>query len=277
MDFASLWRARRGDERKGDFGTVVIAGGSDRYAGAPAFNALAALRAGADLAIVVAPRRAADVVASYLPDVIAIPCDTPFPEPRVVASLMERADALVVGGGVERSPLAHGGLRRVVQEWGKPMVLDAEALRAVRPEDVRGRPTLLTPHGGEYEAMTDEPWPEGEQARLDAARRTARAWGAALVVKGARDVVADAERARVDEECSPYMTKGGYGDLLAGVAGALLARGASPFDAGAGAAALVGRAGRLAGERLRESTLASDALAAFPEALAELALRSKEG
>lgn len=272
MDLRSLYAPRRGDERKGDFGVVLVAGGSERYAGAPAFNALAALRAGADLAIVVAPRRAADLVASYSPDLITVPCATPWPDPRVVAELYERADALVLGGGVERTPGAHEALRSILREWEKPVVLDAEALRAARPELVRGKRALLTPHGGELQAMTQKAWPDDAEARREAVREAAREWGATLIVKGAPDVVSDGARVHEDEHGSPYMTKGGYGDLLAGVAGALLARGASPFDAAAGAAALVGRAGRLASERLGESMLASDALAAFPVAL-EDALR----
>jgi len=60
------------------------------------------------------------------------------------------------------------------------------------------------------------------------------------------------------------MTKGGYGDLLAGAAGALLARGQDPFESATGAAYIVGRAGGMASERLGESMLASDVLQQLP-------------
>src|SRR6266508_1614369 len=110
VNLREFYPARSNDVRKGDFGRVVICGGSDRYAGCLAFNALAALRAGADLAIVVAPRRAADIVAGYSPDLITVPCDSPFPDPDIVRELMPGADALVLGCGVIRTQGAHNAL-----------------------------------------------------------------------------------------------------------------------------------------------------------------------
>ena len=257
-----MYPPRRPDGRKGDHGRVLVLGGSERYAGAPAFNALAALRAGADLAIVVAPRRAADLVASYSPDLITLPCATPWPDPAVAAEEMEKADAVVLGGGVARSPGAHAALRDVILASSKPMVLDAEALHAlVGHEDIlQGKRALLTPHGGELKLL-------GEDARAVAKRL-----GQTVLLKGARDLVTDGAREHVDEHGSPYLTKGGYGDLLAGAAAAFLARGASPFGAGVAAAELVGRAGALAAAELGESTLAGDALGKLPEAI-RMALR----
>jgi NAD(P)H-hydrate epimerase len=267
MDLTRFYPRRRGNERKGDFGHVLVAGGSERYAGAPAFNALAALRAGADLATLVAPRRAADIAASYAPDLITVPCDSPFPTPALVQGLQERCDALVLGGGVERTAIAHEAMRHIAREWTKPMVLDAEALHAVKPDLLRGKRAILTPHGGEFAVLAGEAWPPELEARKAACMAAARRWGATLIVKGARDIISDGERVHVDEHGSPYMTKGGHGDLLAGVAGALLARKAAPFDAACGAAAILGRAGALAGARHGEALLASDTLASIGEAL----------
>lgn len=243
--------------RKGDHGRVLVLGGSERYSGAPAFNALAALRAGADLAVVLAPRRAADIIARYGMDLITLPCDAPWPDPALARDEMAKADAVVMGSGVERSEDAHAALRECIRACAKPMALDAEALHAlVGHEDVlRGKRALLTPHGGELKLL-------GEDARAVAKRL-----GQTIVVKGARDLVTDGAREHVDAYGSPYMTKGGYGDLLAGAAAAFLARGATPYDAAVAAAELVGRAGALAAASLGESTLASDALAMFPVAI----------
>jgi ADP-dependent NAD(P)H-hydrate dehydratase / NAD(P)H-hydrate epimerase len=115
--------------------------------------------------------------------------------------------------------------------------------------------------------MTKTKWPADDAARADAARALAAEWGATVVVKGHRDIISDGARVVVDEEDSIFATKGGYGDLLAGAAGALLARKRSPLEAAVGAAWLVGRAARLAGETFGEATLASDALARFGDAL----------
>lgn len=271
VDLAPFYPPRPEDSRKGDFGTVLVVGGSDRYAGALAFNALAALRCGADLALVVAPRRAADLVGSYAPDLITVPCNTPWPDPPLAKEIGQRADALVLGGGVERTPRAHAALRQILTEWEKPVVVDAEALRAlVGHEDLlAGKTVLLTPHGGEYAALAGKEWPQDLDARKDAARRLATRTGATVVVKGRHEVVSDGDRIHVDPEGSPFLTKGGYGDLLAGACGALMARGHSPYDAARAGTWIIGRAGAAAAEKLGESTVASDALAEVPRVLGE--------
>lgn len=269
MDLRPFFPPRPEGSRKGDFGRVLVIGGSERYAGAPAFNALAALRCGADLAVVLAPRRAADLVASYAPDLITVPCEGRVPELADVEKLLPLADAVVIGGGIERSPKAHRALRAILGALQEPMVVDAEALHALAgaPGLVSGKPALLTPHGGEFAALEGHAWPVEEAAREEACRALAQRYGATVVVKGRREVVSDGTRVARDEAGSPLLTKGGYGDLLAGAAGALLARGHSPFDAARVAAFLIGSAGARAADELGESTLASDALARVPEVL----------
>src|SRR5713101_8170891 len=249
---------RTGTVRKGDFGRVVAAGGSDRYSGCLLFNGLAALRAGADLAIVVAPKRAADIVAGYSPDLITVPCDSSFPDPNIAIELLENADALVVGCGVTRTPESHRALLDIIQRCKTPMVLDAEALHALATNalSIKGKQALLTPNAGEYQVLSGRSWPQTAGAQRTAAKALAKQYNATVIVKGAPDIVSDGEQTYVDPRGSPYMTKGGYGDLLAGVAGAHLARGRTPFDAAKVAAYKVGSAGELAGSWYGESVLA---------------------
>jgi NAD(P)H-hydrate epimerase len=223
------------------------------------------LRAGADLAIVVAPKRAADIVAGYSPDLITVPCDSPFPDPSVALEVLENADALVLGCGVVRTPESHRALLDIIRGCKAPMVLDAEALHALAPnlELIKGKKVLLTPNAGEYQVLSERSWPPTVDAKRTAVRTLAKQYEATVIVKGASDMISDGEQTYVDTRGSPYMTKGGYGDLLAGVAGAHLARGRTPFDAARIAALIVGRAGELASARFGESTLASDVLSFF--------------
>lgn len=264
-----IFQPRSADARKGDYGRVVIAGGSDRYAGVLALNGLAALRAGADLALIVAPRRAADIAATFSPDLITIPSAEAFPEPTLVLAEVARADALVLGGGVTRTSEAHEALRQIIRGCDKPMVLDAEALHAIaREKDIlAGKRALLTPNPGEFQALSGGPWPADEASRERAVRALAGSRGSSVIVKGRRDVISDGFEVSVDEAGSHFLTKGGHGDLLAGACGALLARGATPFEAARAGALIVGRAGELAAQQLGESTLASDALSRIPDAL----------
>lgn len=262
MSLKEFYPSRSYNVRKGDFGRVVICGGSERYAGCLAFNSLAAMRAGADLAIVVAPKRAADIVAGYSPDLITVPCDSPFPDPNTASELLENADSLVIGCGVTRTPASHRALVDIIQRCKTPMVLDAEAIHAIasEPDALKGKKALLTPNAGEYQVLSGSPWPETVDDKKAAIQRLAKQYKATVIVKGAVDFISDGERIHLDTAGSPYLTKGGYGDLLAGVAGAHLARGRNPFDAAKVGAFIVGKAGELASARFGESTLASDVL-----------------
>jgi ADP-dependent NAD(P)H-hydrate dehydratase / NAD(P)H-hydrate epimerase len=262
MSLKEFYPSRSGNVRKGDFGRVVVCGGSDRYAGCLAFNSLAALRAGADLAIVVAPRRAADIVAGYSPDLITVPCDSSFPDPDTAIEALENADSLVIGCGVIRTPESHRALVEIVRRCKTPMVLDAEALHALAANSkaIKGKKVLLTPNAGEYQVLSGSLWPEPLDRKRAATKRLAKQYKATVIVKGAVDFISDGEKIHLDTAGSSYMTKGGYGDLVAGVAGALLARGQNPFDAARAGAFIVGKAGELASSKFGESTLASDVL-----------------
>jgi ADP-dependent NAD(P)H-hydrate dehydratase / NAD(P)H-hydrate epimerase len=262
LNLKDFYPSRSNNVRKGDFGRVVVCGGSARYAGCLAFNSLAALRAGADLAIVVAPKRAADIVAGYSPDLITVPCDSPFPDPNSTIEMLENADSLVLGCGVTRTSESHKALVNIIQRCDIPMVLDAEALHALanNPTILKGKRALLTPNAGEYHVLSGSPWPETVKWKRNAIRELANKYEATVIVKGPIDFISDGKQFHLDTAGSPYMTKGGWGDLLAGVAGALLARGRNLFDAAKAATFIVGKAGEQSSASLGESTLASDAL-----------------
>jgi hydroxyethylthiazole kinase-like uncharacterized protein yjeF len=227
-----------------------------------AFNALAALRTGADLSIVIAPRRAADIVAGYSPDLITAPCATSFPDPKVAQEFLTRADSLIIGCGVTRTVAAHNALLSIIKNCKVPIVADAESLHALasKPNICDGKQMLLTPNAGEYQILTGKAWPRSRTERVTAAGSLARQYKSTVIIKGAEDFISDGTRTHIDHAGSPYMTKGGYGDLVAGVAGALLARGQTPFEAAKAAAYIVGRAGEICSKMLGESMLASDVL-----------------
>ncbi len=266
LELTRFYPSRNSQVRKGFFGRVIIAGGSSRYAGCLAFNALSALRTGADLSIVVAPKRAADIVAGYSSDLITVPCDSPFPDPKIVEKMLDGADALVVGCGVERTREAHEALVSIVEKCQTPIVADAETLHAlaVKPGAGRGKKMLMTPNAGEYRTLSRVAWPESRRQRESAVKALAKRYRSTVIVKGALDFISDGDRVAIDREGSPYLTKGGYGDILAGAAGALLARDHTLFDAARVAAYLTGRAGKMAAQKYGEGTLASDALALLP-------------
>jgi NAD(P)H-hydrate epimerase len=156
---------------------------------------------------------------------------------------------------------------------GRPAVFDADALNlAARPEEFAGRsaPTILTPHPGEAGRLLGMDAIAVNGDRIAAAKTLAARSGCVVVLKGFRSVVASPEgRVALVLAGNAGMATGGAGDVLTGIAGSLLARGFSAFDAASAAAWLHGAAGDLAREGCGEESLVAGDLAAWlPEAFA---------
>lgn len=261
---------RRRDASKRDCGRVLVVGGSAGMAGAPALAAMAALRSGAGLVDLVVPEGAAAVAATFDPCVMtrAAPAaaDGTFaPAARAaIAARAADATAIAVGPGIGRAET----VRALVAGWWRdlpqPAVFDADALWALAqiPAAERARhagPRVLTPHAGEMARLLGLP-PDGPQARDRAALERAAAEMAAavdavIVLKGAGTLVVDARRHARTETGNPGMATAGTGDVLTGVAAALLAQGLDPFAAARLAAWVHGRAGDVAAADLGEVSM----------------------
>ena len=174
--------------------------------------------------------------------------------PEVVAGA-GRVQAWVVGPGGEDSPepLA-AALADAV-----PVVVDATALAHLPSSFTTD--ALLTPHAGELATMLGTERGDVEADPLTHARRAAERWSATVLLKGPRTLVVSADgRLRVNTSGTPWLGTAGAGDVLAGLAGSLLARGLDALDAGSIAALLHG----LAAERLGGPFVASDVAGALP-------------
>jgi hydroxyethylthiazole kinase-like uncharacterized protein yjeF len=188
----------------------------------------------------------------------------------------------ILGPGLGHTATARALARDFVARCGVPLVVDADGLNALAASDGgagavallrREHPTIVTPHPGEMARLLGLSTREVQQRRLEVARGLAVETGAFVVLKGHRTVVADPSgRAAVNPTGNPGMATGGMGDVLAGMIGALLARGRDPWLATTAGVYLHGLAGDCAARRSgHESLLPSDLLASIPEALASLA------
>ena len=286
IDVLPALPARRADGHKGDYGRVLIVGGSRGMVGAVALAANASLRGGAGLTTFAAPETIQLAAATICPCAtsVALSCGGDGRlAPEAVGQFRraaEAADVLAVGPGLGTGPRRQDLVHAAV-ELGKPLVLDADGLnnlaRLARWPELRRGPVVLTPHPGEFSRLTQRPIAEIQADRQGAAVAAARRWLAAapdaplvLLLKGAATVVTDGRRVRINETGNPGLATGGSGDVLTGLAAALLAQGLSPFDAASLGAHLHGRAGDLAAERLSQVALiATDLLEFLPAAIRE--------
>ncbi|MFC4990175.1 NAD(P)H-hydrate dehydratase [Saliphagus infecundisoli] len=258
----------RPDTREGR--AFVIGGGP--YTGAPALAAQAALRSGVELAFVAAPDTVAGEIQGYAEDLIVQPYDGDRLTPDRAEELVETAegydDVVVLGPGLGNAEETLEGARVFLESYTGPMVVDADALSIV--PDVETEATLLcTPNRAELAEMGGPEVTDLREA-TDEIEAFADDLGHTVLAKGVDDVVSDGERTRVARVGVPGMAVGGTGDLLAGISAALLEH-AEPFEAGAAAAYVNGRAGEVvASEQGDESGLgiyASDLLEEIPRVI----------
>ncbi len=259
---------------KGDFGRLLVIGGSEVFSGAPTLVALAALRTGVDVVYLAAPAKTAYAISSMSPDLITIKLDGDNLNPRNMDALkpyLGMVDAVVMGPGLGLNAETIEFVNVCVAEVekaGKPLLLDADGLKAFgkfkRPLSI---PLILTPHAGEYAILTGETLPENIEERALAVQKTAKKLGATILLKGKVDVICDAERAKLNFTGNPGMTVGGTGDVLSGVVGGLLAQKVDAFEAAVAGAFVNGAAGDFVADEIGFHLVATDIIEWIPRVL----------
>ncbi|MEN0111771.1 MAG: NAD(P)H-hydrate dehydratase [Planctomycetota bacterium] len=271
---------RAAASHKGDYGRVLVLGGSLAMAGAPAMTAMACLRSGAGLVEVATPRCVQPTVAAFCPAYTVSPLAddgerlTEAARP-ALAALLANADAAAIGPGLGRSE-GVTALVSMTMTHKAPMVIDADGLNALADRNGSGAapagPRVLTPHAGELARLLGEPLsdPDDDAERLAAATWLVERVGGpetVVLLKGPRTVVTDGVRYAVNGTGNPGMATGGSGDVLTGVIAALLGQGLPTLDAARLAACVHGLAGDRAAAKLGQTALtAPDLIDALPGA-----------
>ncbi len=278
-------RAR--DTHKGDFGHVLVVGGSPGMTGAACLAAMAAQRAGAGLVTLAVPCSLNPVVEAKLTSAMSWPLPEaeghvlgPEAARRVLAEA-GRFDVVAVGPGLGRAEPTRVAVRMLVRELPRPAVVDADALNALAgaTEVLRGAagPRMLTPHPGEMARLIGGDARQVQADRRRLAATFAREHGVVLALKGAASIVTDGCRAYTNPSGNPGMASGGTGDVLTGLVAGLHCQGLSGFDAVCLGVFVHGLAGDLAARRVGElSLVAEDVLDCTPRAL-RLVARSGAG
>ncbi|MEU8616751.1 NAD(P)H-hydrate dehydratase [Streptomyces sp. NPDC048623] len=222
-------------------GVLGVVAGSARYPGAAVLAVSGALRGGAGAVRYVGP--AAGAVIAAHPETLVH--DGP-------PDKAGRVQAWVIGPGLGEGPGVAVALGQVLAT-DVPVLVDADGLRVLTPTAVRGRsaPTLLTPHAGEAAALLGVAREEVESARLSAVRELAARYGATVLLKGSTTLVCGpggAGPVRVNPTGTSWLATAGSGDVLSGLAGALLATGLLPVDALSVSSYLHGLAARRASQ-----------------------------
>ena len=276
---------------KGDMGRLLVICGSydargTSMCGAAYFCAAAAYRTGAGIVEIFTPKENYSALASLVPEAVfsLYGYDEDADAVRVrLTEAVHRSDAVVIGCGLGKSPMARDIVKHTLAVVGCPLIIDADALNVISEDEAiwsllgeeQRAQTVVTPHPGEMSRLCRESIADILSDTEKYAREFAKKHGIVCLLKDHRTAISDGDRVTLNQSGCAGMASAGMGDLLAGVIGALLAReskksfeNSSVFLCVTAGAHLHGLAGELAAEKMGEySVTASTVLSEFSAAI----------
>lgn len=230
---------RRPETHKGDNGLVLAVGGSRDYSGAIALAGLAALRSGADLVKIIAPEKVAWAINAYSPDLITKKMKGDHAYSKyypVVKKEMQRYDVLLIGNGIGLRNESRNLCKKIIREIKKFKVIDADAIKSISMSDCEN--SILTPHSKELEyflvnskikkTITKEINTETNITKKSLLiKKITQKFldkNNVILLKGEIDLIISRDKFFYVKGGNAGMTRGGTGDVLAGLCAGFLAQ-----------------------------------------------------
>ena len=243
---------RRSSSHKGENGTIGIVGGSRLYHGAPVLSAMGALRSGSDLAYLFVPEIIATPIRSMSPDLIIYP----LPDSKItigvankILNFRNNITTFVIGPGMVNQKM--NGLIKLVlglENKNINIILDAGAINQELIDSVEGKNVVVTAHLGEFKKLINKEL-NNENEIKNELLNYAKNRNLVIVVKGETDYITDGNELFINKSGNSCMTKGGTGDILAGVIATQLSVGQSPLNAAIMGTYFMGKTGELVYEK----------------------------
>ncbi|MBN2112261.1 NAD(P)H-hydrate dehydratase [Candidatus Woesearchaeota archaeon] len=243
-------KKRKKTSHKGQNGEALIIGGSEDYAGCLALAGLAALRTGIDWVTIAAPEKVGWAVQSLSPDLVVKKFrGTHFTKKHVnpVLKLAKQFDAVLIGNGIGRK--SDDFVKQVVKKINKPLVIDADGVKAVKIQDAKN--AILTPHKKELEILL-------KNSNIKEKELQKKIGDNVFIIKGHVDKIISKNRTSLNRTGNEGMTVGGTGDVLAGLALGFLAQKYPKFESARIAAFINGKLGDQLKKKKGYSFIASD-------------------
>lgn len=240
---------------KGDFGRVLLIGGSQDYVGAVALAGTAALRSGVDIVTVAAPAKVAWALNTLAPDLITKKFDClHFDKAQVnaVVKFAKEFDAVLIGNGIGRKSHAFCiEVIRKLSEKNMPLVIDADAIKAISLKDAKN--AIFTPHKREFQMLL-------ENTHIRKLQLQKYIGNNVIIVKGNVDVIYAKGKTKHNKTGNPAMTVGGTGDILAGLAVGFYAQTKDAWNSAIAAAYINGLCGDIVRGEVGAGLISSDML-----------------
>lgn len=279
-DLIPTLKTRNIDNHKGEFGRILVIGGSKNYSGAPAYASLIGINFGIDLVVTYVPEVVGNVIRSYSPNMIVrtSPGDwlnmNSFNE---ISELVEWSNAILIGPGLGQEKETEElliNLLHILNQQKKSYVLDADALKLIKNhlDLLTGKSVILTPHEGELKIMAKVDLPPYNQIeeRSKSVLKLAKKLDLTLLVKGPYDYISNGKEIKINRTGCPEMSIGGTGDILAGLCTSFVATENKIFESACSGAFLNGYLGEYCKKNLGTRFTAADMIKNLNRAIRNL-------
>ncbi|MBD3247665.1 NAD(P)H-hydrate dehydratase [Candidatus Falkowbacteria bacterium] len=201
----NLKKPKKGS-RKGDNGKLLIIGGSETYHGAPILSVMIASRI-VDLVYFFSVKKNVELAKKMKLKIRTFI----NPSEKELEDYVEKVDAILIGPGLEKSKNNEVMINWLLHEFkDKKFILDAGAFDMIKPR-LLNKNCILTPHTGEFKKFF------GKEADKKNVKALAKKHNCVIALKGSTDLIAGPKEFMINKSGNPGMTKGGTGDILAGL------------------------------------------------------------
>ena len=269
------------NSHKGTFGRVSLIVGSDRYTGAAALSAGAALRCGVGLTQVITTEKVAKAISPSIPEAVFLPLEASIDgtisahNAHRILKECEKSSCALIGCGLGNTENTAELVCEIVKNAKGTLIIDADGINSIcRNIDILKNTkakVILTPHPAELSRLVGKSLEDTVRNRIDETVRFCNEFGVTVISKSRESFVYDGESAYIITRGNSALSKGGSGDTLAGIIASLAAQGVKPILASALGAYLLGIcAEELSTDLSKRGITASDILRTLPGVLSKI-------
>lgn len=277
-EIKALMPKRKSESHKGDYGRIAVLGGSSGMAGSVYMASLAAMRTGAGMTFILAPKSISKILQIKANEQIIkeIACQNFYYSPEIVKQILDNIDgkdALIIGPGMGKGENLNDLISEIITSTDIDIIIDADGLNAISKDlsILKSKNNIiLTPHMGEFSRLTGIEIDKIKADEENIARKFAKDNDVILVLKSNQTIVTDGANFYKNEIGNPGMATAGVGDVLTGVIASFMKR-LDPFEAAKLGVYIHSLAGDIASQKLGEDSLmATDIIDSLPDAIKKL-------
>lgn len=225
------------DSHKGTFGKLLMFCASRYMTGCAVLSAGAALRSGVGLVNIARDKKTLSILQAHLTEPIFTPVSTNslFSRNRIIA-LSNTSNAVLIGCGLGKNKNDIKTVKKLIKKSKSKLIIDADGINALTKninilKEARSVP-IITPHPAEFARLLDCTVQEVQNDRLNLAVKFAKEYSCIVVLKGASTIIASPDgKTAINPTGNSGLSKGGSGDVLAGLCASFVCQGIPKFDA----------------------------------------------